>query len=164
MNLEGHVKKETKRLNLDEPGTPHRIAHAIRLGDEPDDAELAGSPGTGVRRYNVNDMLSYMLRRGFIAQRQHDGGLRWKQDYQLGITQPKVTARLDESGRGGTENWTQKRLAARKRWQKAGEYLGKDEYLACFSVVLEDDSTNGRIVLVRSGLRALADWYGVEWQ
>ena len=164
MEMQLTKAKPPKRLKLEESGTLHRQAQAHRLGDRPEDAPSTDTPGIAVRRYNITDMLSYLLARGLIARRQHDGGLKWREDYQLGITQPKVTARFGEGSGGGTENWTQKRLAARKRWTQAGEYLDKPEYLACFSVILEDHSTNGRIVQVRSGLRALADWYGVGWE
>ena len=157
------MKKPPKRLTLEEPGTPHRQAHAMRVGDVPEDAPSTETPGTAVRRYTIVDMLSYLARRGLICPRQYAGGLHWKEDYHLGATQFRVVSRLEE-GRGGSgENWTAKRLAARRRWQQAGEYLSKAEYLACFSVILEDDSTNGRIVLVRSALRALADWYAVPF-
>lgn len=163
------MKKPPKRLTLEEPGTPHRQAQAMRVGDVPEDAPSTETPGTAVRRYTIVDMLGYLARRGLICPRQYAGGLHWKEDYLLGVTQPRVTAKYGGGVGGGVEEWTQKRLAARKRWYTAANYIGmrnpynRREYLACFGIVLEDESTNGRIVLVRSALRALADWYAVPF-
>lgn len=161
MNLEGYVTKDTKRLNLDEPGTPHRMAHALRLGDQPDDAELAGAPGVAVRRYNVTDQLSFLYRRGVITRRAYDGGLRWKVDWSIAGKEPKVVVKIDHGSRSTVESWHIKRLAARKRFTEAGMYLSQKEYAVCFGVTILDEATAGRLPDLRSGLWALADWYAL---
>lgn len=162
--LEGLVKKpKTKAavLSLDEPGTPHRQAQAMRLGDRPEDAASTDTPGKAVRRYNITDALSWALKRGVIGQRAYEGGLKWKEDFTIAGKEPRVTTRLDASPGGGVESFAVARLKARKRFQQAGEYLTVKEYAACFGIVLLDESLNKRTVELRSGLRALADWYGV---
>lgn len=164
--LEAPLKKPKTKpavLTLDEPGTPHRQAHALRLGDVPEDAASTDTPGKAVRRYNINDMLSWAYRRGVIGLRAYEGGLKWKEDFTIAGKEPRVTARLNDSPRGGVESFAVARLKARKRFQQAGEYLTAKEYAACFGIVLLDEALNKRTVELKSGLRALADWYGVAF-
>lgn len=153
---------KSKRLNLEEPGTLHRQAQAHRLGDRPEDAPSTETPGTAVRRYTVTDQISYLFRRGIINLRAYSGAERWKQDWHTSRREPKVTGRLDDAPRATFDNPHQARLMARRRFLKASEYLSKDEYAACFGVAILDEATAGRIINLRGGLWALADWYAVE--
>ena len=153
--------KPPTRLTLEEPGTIHRQAQAARLGDSPEDAASTDTPGLAVRKYTITDMLSYLYRRGIVDERGHDGALRWKEDWTTAGKEPRVVVRQIEDSRGTVESWATARLEARRRFTQAGQYLGQREYQACFGVIILDEATNGRIVDLRAGMRALADWYGL---
>jgi hypothetical protein len=145
---------------LKEPGTPERQAHALRMGDTPEDASSTETPGLKVRRYQITCMLSWLLKRGKITQSQFDAGIRWREDYYNSGSTQRVTSKFEPPVSGGQENWRACTLDARRRYENASKVLAPQPFQVCFALCM-DDVRPVRMSVASNALDRLADHYGI---
>jgi hypothetical protein len=149
------------RATVQETGTPERVRHALALGDIPEDAPSTETPGISVRRYMITDMLSYVLRRRWISQMQHDAGVLWREDWYLSNSGQRVVSKMEPPVSGSTEGWSAQRIAARTRFEKYSRPMGPPTFRATYAIAIWDEPPDGRIIQLRWGLDWLAEGYGL---
>ncbi len=135
--------------------------------------EIAEIPALGRHFRNATATpLDEYLHRGYIEDRQFQGGDRFRCDYQLAALMPCVTGDLNRlpSGRGDGGSLTEAHVMARQRYRAAVRAIGKmntkfAHNVCCFDVGVGDLEAEMKwrkgygMIRFREALDALADHY-----
>jgi hypothetical protein len=135
-------------------GPPERARHGALA---PRDTAIPGVTG---RRVKHECRLDWYWEKCSITDRQHAAGLRFRRDWLLAASPPKVTGRYSPK-LPMRHDATELQLAARQRVAKAAAALGPDLLRVLIDVCCFDAWAAERLPRLRDGLRLLADRYGM---
>lgn len=107
-------------VGADDRGTPERRQHdAFERVDV-----LVGGELRRVAKVSTQTPLDRYRRRAEISEEQWRAGERLRQDFILASLNQRVTAAYEERRRGGSDDWSERRLAARERFVAALRAVG----------------------------------------
>jgi len=121
--------------------------------------------------------LSWLHSRGHLTDRQYDAGEKMRNDWERANLSPNITMRWDEAPISGgrraapeTLDATERQIAAKRRFDEALDFLGRDLSDICWRVICAGDgvpaaekalgwpSRSGKVVL-KIALDRLGDYY-----
>jgi hypothetical protein len=149
----------TKRVplalaNPADHGPAERAQHDTLL---PHATEAAGVVG---KRVKHECRLDWYLDKGSIIDRQHEAGLRFRRDWLLAVATQRMIGTYGPRMSGG-QDFTTAQLAARCRVGRFMACLGRDVAPIVVDVCCFDRWASGGLPILREGLTALADHYGI---
>lgn len=136
-------------------GTAERAHHGELV---PRDTAIPGVTG---KRVKHECRLDWYWDKSSIIDRQHAAGIRFRRDWHLAAARPTLVGRYGLRVPGYHE-FTDSRIAARRRIAKAIELIGRELGEILVDVCCFDNWASGRLPLLREGLTMLADHYGIE--
>jgi hypothetical protein len=149
----------TKRVphalaNPADHGPAERAQHDTLL---PHATEAAGVVG---KRVKHECRLDWYVDKGSIVDRQHEAGLRFRRDWLLAVATQRMIGTYGPRMSGG-QDFTTAQLAARGRVGRVMACLGRDVAPIVVDVCCFDRWASGGLPILRDGLTALADHYGI---
>lgn len=136
-------------------GTVERARHGELV---PRETMVAGVTG---KRVKHECRLDWYWDKGSIVDRQHEAGLRFRRDWHLAAAAAKIVGTYGPqiARTGGSHDFTDTQLAARRRIASAVDALGRDLAPIVVDVCCFDNWASGGLPLLRDGLTVLADHY-----
>jgi Domain of unknown function (DUF6456) len=112
------------------------------------------------RRVKHACRLDWYWDRCSITDRQHAAGLRFRRDWHIATAGATLVGTYGLRVRGYSE-FREAQLMARRRVKEASRRLGASAVAVAIDVCCFDNWASGRLPVLRDGLSALADLYGL---
>lgn len=105
--------------------------------------------------------LDWYEHRALINERQHAAGLRFRVDWCIGSEEQCIIGSYGQTLRGGTAEFSEAKVAARRRVNRAVAALSVSEAKAAIAVCGMDEWASGSLPTLRDALTTLAKHYGL---